>query len=138
MFSKVCDVFCSSINVVDKKGILLSLGFVDGPIYHKRVAILSLRGSVRLNFYRTLSDSADRENDRCALSLLVEPRSLLVFTDELYTDYWHGITEVESDLITDKVVNRDACSKIVGEEVQRERTRLSLTVRHVPLEQAES
>jgi len=66
------------------------------------------------------------------MSVFVQPRSLLIFTDEAYTSYFHGIEETESDIITEHVVNatKDGILK-VGAIIERG-TRLSLTIRIVP------
>ena len=72
----------------------------DGPLYHPRVAILSLGSHTVMEFYRHLNDSQhDPDNGRPhqpALSLFLPPRSLFVFTDALYADYFHCIREVRS------------------------------------------
>jgi len=71
------------------------------------------------------------------------PRSLLLFTGEVYSDFLHGIQDVTEDAMDDTVVNwwraaelcpgaREAgqasgCNAVVA----RERTRVSLTCRNV-------
>jgi alkylated DNA repair protein alkB family protein 6 len=64
------------------------------------------------------------------ISLILEPRSLLVIKDLLYTDFMHGIEFRHQDVITDKVVNNHAQKYQIGQIVER-KLRYSLTIRHV-------
>ncbi len=65
-------------------------------------------------------------------SLLSEPRSLLVLQRDAYKSYLHGIQEVKSDKITEKIANLSFCDNVViGQELER-KTRLSFTIRYVP------
>lgn len=66
-------------------------------------------------------------------SLLLEPRSLLVLRGNMYTDFMHGIDEIESDTINENLNNLDACGKTyeIGEHISRS-NRISLTIRNVP------
>ncbi|WYZ40460.1 hypothetical protein EsH8_IV_000801 [Colletotrichum jinshuiense] len=68
--------------------------------------------------------------------ILQEPRSLLITTDTLYTDYLHGIADVEEDveLSADTIVNWDLLRSrdgfaAAGRNVRT--TRTSLTYRDV-------
>lgn len=63
------------------------------------------------------------------MSVLLEPRSLLVVTDDLFKKYLHAIDEVEKDELSGSIVNLG--DHKVGEVLQRQ-TRISLTIRHVP------
>ena len=73
----------------------------------------------------------------------MEPRSLLVLKDEIYTDYLHGIEEITQDVFTGKKIkNKD----LLGDEslkkkldcednfvtAHRLHPRISLTIRNVP------
>lgn len=50
----------------------------------------------------------------------------------MYKTYLHGIEERTTDNMTDKVVNLSQCGGIsIGETLSR-KTRISLTIRHVP------
>lgn len=71
------------------------------------------------------------EEQRHALSLLLEPRSLLVLQEDLYVRYLHGIRFVTEDSLTEKVANLAVCRSRVGETLRRG-TRVSLTIRQVP------
>jgi alkylated DNA repair protein alkB family protein 6 len=73
------------------------------------------------------------------LSLILQPRSLLVVKDELYSDYLHSVPFRTTDVIDDKVINLELINKNqsneqnllgIGSELARE-TRLSLTIRVV-------
>lgn len=59
----------------------------DGPLYVPRVAILSLGGNCQLEFRKQISEQP-------SFSLYLRRRSLLIFTEQLYTEYFHGISEV--------------------------------------------
>jgi alkylated DNA repair protein alkB family protein 6 len=43
----------------------------------------------------------------------------------------HGIREVESDVLSDKIANLESTHHSVGDKVERD-TRISLTIRAVP------
>ena len=94
---------------------------------------VSLGASLCLNLYRSKEDGAlDPEP---AWRILQEPRSLLITTNSLYTDFLHGISDIEEDvnLSADNIVNwsllRDAESFSDGRNVRQ--TRTSLTYRDV-------
>lgn len=97
------------------------------------VCTVSLGASLCLNLHRSKDDGAlDPEP---AWRVLQEARSLLITTDELYTDYLHGIADVKEDvdLSADTVVNwsllRDPGTFEDGRNVRQ--TRTSLTYRDV-------
>ena len=66
----------------------------DGPAYYPKVAIVSLGSRTAFQFW-----SLRRVPQ---MTLLVEPRSLLVFSEAFYTEYLHGIeAKREDQLLTD-------------------------------------
>lgn len=65
------------------------------------------------------------------MSVLLEPRSLFLLTDDLYECYLHGIAPRVTDVVSDKVLNVDSCEARLGDTLERSR-RISLTIRHVP------
>lgn len=94
---------------------------------------MSLGASLCLNLHRSKDDGAlDPEP---AWRILQEPRSLLITTDQLYTDYLHGISDIEEDidLSADTVANWDLLRSpdayTSGRNVRQ--TRTSLTYRDV-------
>lgn len=129
----------------------------DGPAYFPVVAILSLGSPVVMDFtpHSRLKSCADQLTENfddkdsngtthCPFSILLMPRSLLIFKDEAYSGYLHGISDnslqcyeqavnknevqnclLESENETVKV-NRDHSS------FERTNTRVSLTCRLVP------
>lgn len=113
----------------------------DGPLYFPTVTTISLGSHTMLDFYRPVCKEQEgdseqvtkpqTEEERHFLSLLVEPRSLLVLREDMYVKYLHGIKNVSSDVITEKVANVACCSAKPGEMLNRG-TRVSLTIRHVP------
>ena len=97
------------------------------------VCTVSLGASLCLNIYKNKEDGAlDSEP---AWRILQEPRSLLITTADLYTEYLHGIADVEADLglSSETVVNWDLLG--LREEFKSGRnlrkTRTSLTYRDV-------
>ncbi|OAA57855.1 Oxoglutarate/iron-dependent oxygenase [Niveomyces insectorum RCEF 264] len=67
----------------------------DGSAYHPVVCTVSLGASLCLNLYQTKDDGAlDPEP---VARILQEPRSLLITTDDLYTEYLHGIADLDED-----------------------------------------
>lgn len=63
---------------------------------------------------------------------MLEPNSLLVLKDEMYTKYLHGISERSEDVLSDKICNFQhlGVRRRQGTNLQRS-TRISLTIRHV-------
>ncbi|XP_029427407.1 alpha-ketoglutarate-dependent dioxygenase alkB homolog 6 [Rhinatrema bivittatum] len=113
----------------------------DGPLYFPTVTTISLGSHTLLDFYHPISRGQHRadeqvttpqtEQDRYFLSLLVEPRSLLVLGEDMYSCYLHGIRPATSDVITENVANVASCSSYRDKPLPRE-TRVSLTIRYVP------
>jgi alkylated DNA repair protein alkB family protein 6 len=105
----------------------------DGPAYHPVVCTISLGGSICLDIYGSKEDGAIEEEPRWRV--LQEPRSLLITTGELYTEYLHGIAEVQeyTNLGPSTICNWDllrAPDKIIDGRLER-RKRTSLTYRDV-------
>lgn len=94
---------------------------------------VSLGASLCLNLYRSKEDGAVESEP--AWRILQEPRSLLITTDSLYTDYLHGIADTgeDVDLNARSVVNwsllRSPEEFAGGRNVRA--TRTSLTYRDV-------
>ena len=85
-------------------------------------------------FYLQECTKDDRitEEQRHFTSLLLEPRSLNILTEDMYTKYLHGITEREVDFLDGKVINLDSCFNVPENRELRRDTRVSLTIRYVP------
>jgi alkylated DNA repair protein alkB family protein 6 len=95
---------------------------------------VSLGASLCLNLYKTKEDGTLDPDP--AWRILQEPRSLLVTTGELYTDYLHGIADIEEDvdLCSETVANWDHLRSIQEFETagsNPRQTRTSLTYRDV-------
>eukprot|EP00808_Paulinella_micropora_P015915 g42963.t1 len=65
----------------------------DGPLYHPVVAIVSLGGPALMRFYRQLANTRQEHGE--LFSVLLQPRSLLVFSEEAYRDLFHCIPELD-------------------------------------------
>ena len=105
----------------------------DGAAYHPVVCTVSLGASLCLNIYQSKEDGAlDPEP---VWRILQEPRSLLITTEAMYTDYLHGIADIEEDidLSSETVANwdllRSPADLVDGRNVRK--TRTSLTYRDV-------
>ncbi|KAI7778146.1 hypothetical protein LA080_002572 [Diaporthe eres] len=68
----------------------------DGAAYHPVVCTVSLGASLCLNVHSSKEDGA--LNPEPAFRILQEPRSLLITTDDLYTQYLHGIADIQADV----------------------------------------
>lgn len=105
----------------------------DGSAYWPVVCTVSLGASLCLNLYRTRDDGT--LDPDAAWRVLQEPRSLLITTRNLYTDYLHGIADLaeDVDLNSESVVNwsllRSTESFTSGRNARE--TRTSLTYRDV-------
>lgn len=105
----------------------------DGSAYYPVVCTVSLGASLCLDIYGDKEDRTREEESRWRI--LQEPRSLLITTDELYTNYYHGISEIEidTDLNSSTLANWELLRSedgIIDGEIER-RERLSLTYRDV-------
>jgi len=121
---------------------------LDGPVYYPRAAIVTLGSQCVFDFYPRLTVdenksgfSWDRDKEvpaapelppgtKPALSLVLEPGSLLVFSWNSFIHHRHGIAAVEEDEITSKVRNAKDIGLTVGDRLSRGR-RVSITVRHL-------
>lgn len=117
----------------------------DGPLYYPAVAILSLGSPAVIRFTRKREENQDGDeverienggkngpwsNSDTVASVLVLPRSLLVFKDEAYEDCLHGIDFVAVEQLDNSVVNPEQASP-GSKEIMRSGTRVSLTIRRV-------
>ncbi|KAK6081688.1 calpain [Seiridium cupressi] len=105
----------------------------DGSAYHPVVCTVSLGASLCLNIHKSKEDGALDPNP--VWRILQEPRSLLVTTADLYTEYLHGIADITEDvgLSEDTVSNwqllRSSDEFTEGRNARS--TRTSLTYRDV-------
>jgi len=104
------------------------LPHTDGIRYHPFTATLSLGSSGVMKFYRNHQSTKDVNGH--TLSVFLPRRSLLLFTDELYSSFLHSIPEVEADVIDSKIVNKELLGLKEGDTIARN-TRISLTIRYV-------
>jgi len=63
----------------------------DGPAYHPVVATLSLGAHTVMHYYRYTPGGDGAVDSTPVLSLLLEPRSLVITSGALYTNHLHGI-----------------------------------------------
>jgi len=83
---------------------------------------------LKILFYFVLQDGESTERVK-TVSVLLEPRSLVVVKGEMYSDHLHAIEEATADVIDETVRNRG--DRPIGAILDRT-TRVSLTIRHVP------
>lgn len=124
------------------------MGHTDGPLFYPTISTISCGSHTILEFYKPKSSnsvdytdvitkdcdiSSENESNRPTIKLLIEPRSLLILKDDMYENYLHQISEIEEDIIDDRVMNLKNCETLykIGEKLKRSR-RISLTIRHVP------
>ncbi|GLI67661.1 hypothetical protein VaNZ11_011912 [Volvox africanus] len=70
---------------------------------------------------------------RYSASLLLQPRSLVVFRDEAFTECLHSIEEVSEEWLDESVANLDMYGILPSTILPRGSERISLTVRRVAL-----
>eukprot|EP00300_Choanocystis_sp_HF-7_P000285 c1023_g1_i2.p1 GENE.c1023_g1_i2~~c1023_g1_i2.p1 ORF type:complete len:198 (+),score=23.15 c1023_g1_i2:275-868(+) len=102
----------------------------DGPLYFKRVAVLTLAGNALLDF-RPAPNMDDPQHDTSVFSsIFLMPRSLHVVSNSLY-DCHHGIASVDSDLIPPDCLNLFALPNLTASQmVPRAKRRLSVVFVH--------
>lgn len=107
------------------------LPHLDGSLFYPTITTISVGSHTVLKFLQPASDEC--MSLKPVFSFLLEPRSLLVLQDKLFSYYLHSIEEVNEDLLDDSIVNLHMCSDkyVKGAMVARD-TRISLTIRHVP------
>jgi len=126
----------------------------DGPRYHPVVATISLGSHAIFHYYKykdelETNDSVISHGGRIidmspALSVLLEPRSLIISSGTMYTSHLHGIEELQEDVINfndlGTGVNVGNLNQIEDEELLRlikqgdslkRNTRYSLTCRDI-------
>ena len=80
-----------------------------------------------------MQDESASLESRYLLSLLLEPRSLLILQRDMYERYLHGIAMVEDDTVSSSIANLSHLATPVERgQVLKRTTRISLTIRHVP------
>lgn len=124
----------------------------DGPLFYPVICTISCGSHTILRFHEndtniddTGTDTTNNshsteskipENRKLICQLLIEPRSLLILKDDMYTKYLHSIAEQTHDTITTQLANLGQCAddelkNQIGGTIERNR-RISLTIRHVP------
>lgn len=105
----------------------------DGDTYHPVVCTVSLGAPLVLEIYGAREDGTRESEPRW--KIYQEPRSLLITTDKLYTDYFHGISEVLADknLNSTTVANWSLLQSTdtIQSETSERKSRTSLTYRDV-------
>jgi len=105
----------------------------DGEAYHPVVCTVSLGAPLCLELYAAREDGT--RQGELLWKIYQEPRSLLITTDTVYTDWFHGISEVleDKDLNRTTVANWDLLQSIdtIQNGTSKRRTRTSLTYRDV-------
>ena len=109
----------------------------DGPSYRPRVATLSLGSRCVLRFHRRVETTMTPEERRAltatpVVSLVLPPRSAVIFTEAAYTDHLHGIRAVASEAIEPGAgfgVGEELDGFALGDTLLRA-PRTSLTFRH--------
>lgn len=108
----------------------------DGDAYYPVVATVSLGSHIVLDMKpKKVDTTGEQPGNVQAWRVLQEPRSLLITTEELYTDCLHGISEVEldEDLGENSIANWNLLgdrTPFAGGQAARE-SRVSLTFRDV-------
>ncbi|XP_026844370.1 alpha-ketoglutarate-dependent dioxygenase alkB homolog 6 isoform X2 [Drosophila persimilis] len=121
---------------------------LDGPLFYPIISTISCGAHTVLEFAKREGTTAeegdasvgDGDGDgsqagRVVLfKLLLEPRSLLILKDTLYSDYLHSIAETKEDVLCDRICNYDLCETTykMGDHLVRRAPRISLTIRNVP------
>jgi alkylated DNA repair protein alkB family protein 6 len=68
----------------------------DGAAYHPVVCTVSLGSSLTLGIYGQNENGSTESEPRWRI--LQEPRSLLIITGDVYTEYLHGISDIKEDV----------------------------------------
>jgi alkylated DNA repair protein alkB family protein 6 len=99
----------------------------DGELYYPCALVLSLESPALIEFCKQKPERSVNVKSEC--SVLLESRSLLIFTDEAYTSYYHGIQDRDQDEITENCINCYTIGLKSGDIISRGDKRVSLTIR---------
>jgi len=117
------------------------LPHTDGPAYSPWAAILSLGSAAVFDFWRDHAHAATGMLP--ALSLLLPPRSLLIFSEDAYQKHLHGLADRPCDTL-EGIANSSLLTRtgspgtmpwqrqLQADGSLRREERYSLTIRHVP------
>lgn len=100
----------------------------DGLLFRPHVAILSLGRPACIRFHRIAPHDPARPE---AISVVLQPASLLCFSSDMYTHYTHSIAESEAETVTACCVNAQAAGVCVGDVLDCRGRRYSVTLRSV-------
>ena len=98
----------------------------DGPLYHPRVAIISLGGTVVMDLTPPMGDGDP-------LQVVLRPGSLLIFEDDIYQTWMHGIAETGDDMVGERAINAHLAGCKPGDVLQREHRRYEVELEATPL-----
>ncbi|KAL2164492.1 hypothetical protein VTH06DRAFT_3708 [Thermothelomyces fergusii] len=105
----------------------------DGSAYYPVVCTVSLGSSLCLNLYKNKEDGALDPNP--IWRILQEPRSLLITTSDLYSEYLHGIEPISTDVdLSEQTIANWSLLRspsLFENGVNQRQTRISLTYRDV-------
>ena len=106
------------------------LPHTDGPAYFPRTTTISLGSPAIMRLAPRISDGGFKPCQEVVLNR----RSIVVFTDAAYSDYLHAISEDAEEVVgaSAPCANLEQAKVAVGQVLPRT-LRLSLTLRHVPL-----
>ncbi|KAL2181661.1 uncharacterized protein P884DRAFT_274143 [Thermothelomyces heterothallicus CBS 202.75] len=105
----------------------------DGSAYYPVVCTVSLGSSLCLNLYKSKEDGGLDPNP--IWRILQEPRSLLITTADVYSEYLHGIEPISTDVdISGETIANWSLLRspsLFENGVNQRQTRISLTYRDV-------
>jgi alkylated DNA repair protein alkB family protein 6 len=99
----------------------------DGALYHPVALVLSLVSPAVIEFIPQKPERGIDFASQC--QVLLEKNSLLIFTDEAYTNLYHGIRDQQQDEILETCLNRKIANVQIGDVIKRGDKRVSLTIR---------
>lgn len=99
----------------------------DGPLFYPTIATISCGSHTILEFLE------NNESRKKVCDILLEPLSLVIIKDDLYSKYLHSIYERKIDKLTEDCINISFTGdkRLVGDILERN-TRVSVTIRNVP------
>lgn len=125
----------------------------DGPLFLPIITTISLGSHIVLEFSKCHDNTNQNistettapttslhayksgiyDKSKDYFKLILEPRSLLILKDNLYSDYLHSISNIKADVLCEQICNFKNCELAykLGDRLQRG-TRISLTIRCVP------
>ncbi|KAM3726454.1 Alpha-ketoglutarate-dependent dioxygenase alkB [Dirofilaria immitis] len=108
------------------------MAHTDGLAFYPMVTTISLSSDTLIDYYKPIDLKRNNvKEERYLGSIFLERRSLILVSDDAYTNCLHGIADRPFDVISNHIFNLESINRHIGEVMSRD-LRVSLTIRNIP------